>query len=178
MSRPAQARLFIALDLPVDVRHDLAAWARRALGTTLSAPGARGVPPSSMHLTLCFLGTVSLQSVAPLAAVVEREAPPPMTLSLGAPVWLPRRRPRALAVEVHEDSDALAALHRDIVQAIREVAVEPGSRGARGAPPREARPAGFRPHVTVARMRQGVAPRERPLPATPSHAFPPPAIVL
>jgi 2'-5' RNA ligase len=36
----------------------------------------------------------------------------------------------------------------------------------------------FRPHITVARMRDGAAPRERALPPTPSLSFVPSELVL
>ncbi len=88
-------------------------------------------------------------------------------LSLGAPVWLPKRTPRALAVELHDDAQgALGVLRDDLVRSLVAIdALEPEHRR-------------FRPHVTVARLRSREAPRERALPATPALAFVPRALVL
>ena len=44
-------------------------------------------------------------------------------LSLGAPLWLPPRRPRALAVEVRDESGALLALKGDVLNALAAVSV-------------------------------------------------------
>ena len=47
-----RARLFVALDLPDDVRSELEAWQAGAL----SDPALRPVSPAALHVTLCFLG--------------------------------------------------------------------------------------------------------------------------
>jgi 2'-5' RNA ligase len=44
-------RLFVALDLPEQVRDRIAAWQRRA-----AAEGLRAVRRQALHLTLAFLG--------------------------------------------------------------------------------------------------------------------------
>lgn len=90
-------------------------------------------------------------------------------LSIGAPLWLPPRRPRALAVEVRDDPEGgLTALHGALVEAL-----------ARACGYREERRR-YRAHVTLARMREG--PRAsgggRVLPATPALSFTPASIVL
>ena len=46
-------RLFVAVDLPDDVREGLAGWAADR-GRDL--PALRILPARSLHLTLCFLG--------------------------------------------------------------------------------------------------------------------------
>ncbi|MHB8531946.1 MAG: 2'-5' RNA ligase family protein [Solirubrobacteraceae bacterium] len=107
------ARLFFAVEVPGDVRRELAAWARR------SARGARMLDPKSLHLTLLFLGSRPFDQIDRLAAALARVAAGEQAsvceLSLGAPVWLPPRRPRALAVEVHDPSGALAQLQAALV---------------------------------------------------------------
>ncbi len=94
-------------------------------------------------------------------------------LSLGAPLWLPPRRPRALAVEIHDDRDGgLARLHGALRGALAD---------ATGWQPERRR---FKAHITVARMRGRSAIRrsaqaeEAALPATPPLNFTPEAIVL
>ena len=65
-----------------------------------------------------------------------------MDLQLGAPVWLPHRRPWVLAVRLQDSSGALAELQRVLATELE--------RG--GWYEREARP--FLPHVTMGRFRR------------------------
>jgi len=164
----ATARLFVAVDLPAEVRRALTAWARLAArGARSSEPAAsaplRVLDAELLHVTICFLGERPLQEVDSIAqelAACERAS---AHVSLGAPLWLPPRHPRALAVELHDDDGALAETHAQVTRKL-----QPGE-------PRRHR---FRPHVTVARMRHGDAPRERSLPPTPAHTFAPSELVL
>jgi RNA 2',3'-cyclic 3'-phosphodiesterase len=145
MARGATARLFVAVDPPPEVRARLAAWARElALATRASWP-LRVLAPDSLHLTLCFLGSRPVGEIAALAAALEPAAAPLGELRVGAPLLLPPRRPRALAVEIHDDDGGLAALHaRLLAQLTRVSDWQPERRR-------------LRPHVTLARMRGGVA---------------------
>jgi 2'-5' RNA ligase len=91
-------------------------------------------------------------------------------LRLGAPLWLPPRRPRSLAVELHDEGGELAAVQGDLSRAIASVSDwEPERRR-------------FRAHVTLARIGAGVALGSRAgepeLPATPALRFTPEAVVL
>jgi 2'-5' RNA ligase len=145
----------------------------------------------TLHLTLCFLGSQpvgEIQAIGGALGAVCAEAQPVGALALGAPLWLPPRRPRALAVELHDDADgALRALHGDAARALAAVcaldsgpthpthhSTRPTHRGDREG----AAGGRFRPHVTVARMRAGEAPRERTLPATPPLSFHPRSVTL
>jgi 2'-5' RNA ligase len=93
-------------------------------------------------------------------------------LSLGAPLWLPPRNPRALAVEVHDRDGGLAQLHAALGRALAE-AIDWQAERRR-----------FRAHITVARMRGRSAARRPPqmrepaLPATPPLSFTPDSVVL
>ena len=149
MTRGAEARLFVALDLPTELRGRLLGWARTAAASVknggpttptatrapsvmtyrgvVRSPGrhreARPLParsprlldPDSLHVTLCFLGNRPVGEIEALDEVLAAacaEAPPVGELSFGAPLWLPPRHPRALAVELHDTPDrALEALH-------------------------------------------------------------------
>jgi RNA 2',3'-cyclic 3'-phosphodiesterase len=164
----ATARLFAAIDLPAAVRGRLTAWARGAAAQARKTGGQlRLVEPELLHLTLCFLGSRPVEELQALGEAVGACAQPVGKLALGAPVWLPPRRPRTLAVEVHDDPDGtLRALRDDVARALADVCdFEPERRR-------------FRPHVTVARMGVGGAPRERGLAATPSLSFEPQALAL
>jgi RNA 2',3'-cyclic 3'-phosphodiesterase len=186
MTRGAEARLFVAADLPADVRARLAAWAR---GCALSARAASSAPAGrrgtqrqpaggrmrplgddTLHVTLCFLGGQPVGEVEAIREAVTAacaEAPPVGELELGAPLWLPPRRPRALAVELHDDpAHALLALRDAVAGALAAVCDVPPQRGR------------FRPHVTVARVRAGEAPLERGLPATPALSFIPRSVTI
>ncbi len=180
MTRSATARLFVAVDPPEEVRQHLAGWARAAVrsGTghaTGKAP-VRVLDPESLHLTLCFLGSRPVGEVESIGSQLGACAGPAGELSLGAPLWLPARRPRALAVELHDDRGRLASLQATVAAAVREMGgLEPT--GAQGIDTIR-RHRRFRPHITVARMRDGAAPRERALPPTPSLSFVPSELVL
>jgi 2'-5' RNA ligase len=142
-----RGRLFVAACLPDGVRGELARWARVAV---LGRLGVRRLEPESLHLTLCFLGEQPLSSVAELAGVLGGAAEALAAvaeLAVGAPAWLPPRRPRALAVEIGDPEGALRSLQGLLAADIAAtIDWQPGTQR-------------FRPHVTVARMRPGT---ERP----------------
>ena len=138
-----RGRLFVAASLPDGVRAELARWARLAAVGRL---GVRRLEPETLHLTLCFLGDQPLSCVSELAGVLGGavEAVAGIgELALGAPVWLPPRRPRALAVEIGDPEGALRSLQGLLAADIAAtIDWQPGTQR-------------FRPHVTVARMRPG-----------------------
>jgi len=115
-----------------------------------------------------------------IAAAVTGCALPVGELSVSAPLWLPPRRPRALAVEIHDHEGALTALHEAVVGALARAGVwEPGrTAGALRVHTGRARGGRFRPHITMARLRVGCALGERRLTATPALSFTPEALVL
>jgi 2'-5' RNA ligase len=178
MTRGARARLFIAVDPPADVREELLAWARAAVARLGVQHGRGGIgdmrllEPESLHVTLCFLGGRPVDEIEAISSVLERCARRVGELSLGAPLWLPPRHPRTLAVEVHDGGGGLAHLH----EALRGALVD--------ATGWEAERRRFRAHITVARMRGRSAARrasgagQPTLPATPPLSFTPAAIVL
>ena len=133
-----RARLFVALELPPEARSSLAEWRSEALS---AVSGLRMVRPEDLHATLCFLGShpaTAIDAIAEACGVVAGE--PSVDSSFGDPVWLPRRRPRVLAVELSDEGGGLARLQAALSSAL--VA------GGWYAP--ESRP--FLAHVTVARV--------------------------
>jgi RNA 2',3'-cyclic 3'-phosphodiesterase len=136
----AKARLFVALDLPDPVREAIADWQAEALA---ALPELRAVKPEALHVTLCFLGwrdPGESEGIGEAAVAVAAAVP---DLGLGAPAWLPRRRPRVLALEMDDAGGACASLQAAVSAALLHGAwLEP-----------EERP--FFPHVTVGRVRGG-----------------------
>ena len=179
MSRGATARLFVAVDPPAQVREGLVEWAREAVADWSSwAPrrprrplrAPRVLQPEAVHLTLCFLGSRPVGEISALGAAVEALAEGAAELSVGAPLWLPPRRPHALAVEIRDRSGALSELQAGLSATLSHLS---------GWEPERRR---FRPHITLVRMRAGSVPTpagERPLlAATPQLRFTPEAVVL
>lgn len=178
MTNAPSARLFVAVDPPARVREQLSAWARSALRGARS-PGGRAssvrvLDPELLHVTLCFLGERPLAEVAALDEALAECASPVGELQLGAPVWLPPRRPRTLGVEVRDGEtgdpvESLAALHGALLDTLARTC---GFKSERRR---------FRAHVTLARMKdsrgRGYA-LERALPPTPALSFTPEEIVL
>jgi 2'-5' RNA ligase len=146
-----RARLFVALELPADVRAALHAWAREQAA---GVERLRLVESASLHVTLCFLGSRSVIEVGEIAGacrtVADLAAP---DLSLGDARWLPPRHPRVLAVDLADETGRLAAIQSALSEAL--VA------GAFYRP--EARP--FLAHVTVARVQRDARIRPQELPA-------------
>ena len=146
MNGAARTRLFVALELPEQVRAALAAWGAGVAADVHGERALRVLPPESLHVTLCFLGWRDEGHVEAIAALALGAVPvgaPAPRLALGAPAWLPRRRPRVLAVDLADDGGALAGLQAQVSDALEA--------GAGFEP--EKRP--FRPHVTVARVPRG-----------------------
>jgi 2'-5' RNA ligase len=160
VSRSVGARLFVAIDPPAAVCDELAAWTRAALGGLrgLDAGPARAggfdkvrlLAPETMHVTLCFLAERPVGEIETIAdalracpAALEHE------LSLGGPLWLPPRRPRALALAVHDRGDELERLHASVCESLSQ-AIDWRAERRR-----------YRAHVTVARLNPARDKRER-----------------
>ncbi len=149
---PSTLRLFIAVELPANVRQRLADVADELRGMGLER--LRWVRPENIHITLKFLGETPAerqpQIEDALRAAAEGVAPHELTLGeLGK--FGGRQNPRVLWVDVRGDVDALKALQKRV--------------DARIAPlgfPADERP--FAAHLTLARVPQDLAKKvARPL---------------
>jgi RNA 2',3'-cyclic 3'-phosphodiesterase len=163
------ARLFVALDLPDAVGEALVAWRAPLLAESGSPPTLRAVSPAALHVTLCFLGAKPEAAIAPLAGLVAECAAGAggvAGLALGTPLWLPRRRPRVLAVTLEDRHGQLTALQARLVERLT----------AAGWHDPETRP--YLPHVTVVRVGGSASARVRELPAPPALVFDGAAVVL
>ena len=137
-------RLFLALELPPATANELHA----AVAPIREAePGLAWVPAPKLHLTLKFLGDADEAHVASLVAATDRVAarhrPFEMTLA-GVGAFPNFRRPRVVWFGV-ESEPRLELLHHDVEVAVADAGFE-----------MEGRP--FRPHVTLARVREQLLP--------------------
>jgi len=126
-------RLFAAIDLPEDVRDELAL-------VCAGVPGARWLPPEQLHLTLVFIGEAGrdeMEAVVDELAAVESQ---PFSLALrGVGHFPPRGTPRVLWAGL-APQPALHDLQARVAAAVR-----------RGGIALERRR--FSPHVTLARLK-------------------------
>jgi RNA 2',3'-cyclic 3'-phosphodiesterase len=131
-------RLFVALELPADVREALAAE---------DTDGLRAVPLEALHLTLAFLGARPPSDVDAISRVLQAEArtPAPRLATAGA-LLLPRGRPRVVAVALDDLDGTLAPLQARISVGLEQAGVYTP----------EKRP--FRAHVTISRVRANALP--------------------
>ena len=142
---PSVLRLFIAVELPANVRQRLADVADELRGMGLER--LRWVRPENIHITLKFLGETPAerrpQIEDALRAAAEGVATHELTLGeLGK--FGGRQNPRVLWVDLRGEVDALKALHKRV--------------DARIAPlgfPSDERP--FAAHLTLARVPQDLA---------------------
>jgi len=125
-------RLFVAVDLPADVREDIA-------NICHGIPGVRFVDPAQMHLTLQFLGEVDEACFQECREVLSAVPSGTFTLSLkGVGYFPPRGRPRVLWVGVKECPE-LVTLNSRVQRALRPLGIRPERRR-------------FSPHITIARL--------------------------
>jgi RNA 2',3'-cyclic 3'-phosphodiesterase len=190
--RTASARLFVAVDPPEQAATQLAAWARAAARECRSGGGSqqqalRVLDAELLHVTVCFLGERTVDELSALEEQLATCELSPGELSVGAPLWLPPRRPRALAVELHDKDGALARIHAEV--SLRLETTDPAlltqTLERRGP---SAKPRRFHPHITVARMRADGRGRRSHSPSgkgsepllapTPSLSFAPAELVL
>lgn len=158
-------RLFVALELPETVRIALVRW-REQLSRDPDR-SLRPVAPEALHVTLCFLGWHGEEEVEAIAAACTVAASEPApALRLGAGLWLPRRRPRVLAVELDDVGSRLAHVQSTLSRAL--------STGRWYEP--ENRP--YLAHVTVARVKGSTRGGPGELPAPPRLDFQASRIVL
>jgi RNA 2',3'-cyclic 3'-phosphodiesterase len=139
-----RARLFVALDLPQDVRAGLVDWQR----TALADPALRVVRPEALHMTLVFLGYQNEKDVKAIAKTAfDVNARAPAVELVREPVGVPKgKRPRLIALAAN--SDETVALQQQVQERLVEAGFyEPEKRA-------------FWPHLTVARVKPE-APRSR-----------------
>lgn len=142
-------RAFLAIQIPDDVTAALGHLTDQLAQAKLG--GLRPVRPENMHLTLKFFGSVNARHVDSIVDTVTHavKAIRPFTLRLGNVGAYPdNRSPRILWVGLDGDVALLQDAHRRIETALGQIAIKPDSRE-------------FRPHVTIARIRDRASNIER-----------------
>jgi 2'-5' RNA ligase len=141
-------RVFIAVDLTSEIQECLdqvAAKLKQQLG---DAP-VRWVSPENIHLTLKFLGDVSLSNIDVLKEVLQTEAAnhPSMVICVGGVGAFPKvRNPRVIWVGV-EAPPELETLQRGIDIQTARIGYAPDQRP-------------FSPHLTLGRVSRNASPQE------------------
>jgi 2'-5' RNA ligase len=135
-----RARLFVALDLPEEVRDGLAAWQREQV----TAKELRPARPETIHVTLAFLGWHPEKRIGDIATAaldgLESAAPEVRLLPDPVPVGRSRSRPNLFAVEA--DSPGAIELQGEVESRLVKAGFyTPEKRD-------------FWPHLTVARVRK------------------------
>lgn len=130
-------RLFVALEIPTEVRENLAALIEslRAI-----SPQARWVRPENLHVTLKFIGEVREAKLSAIrAALASVRSEQPVTLDFRGLGFFPsEKHPRVFWAGI-EASPNLKTLAAEIDGAAEKLGI-----------PREQRP--FSPHLTLARF--------------------------
>jgi len=139
----ARQRLFVAVPVPAG----LLEFVRRAQGLLPRTPGLRLLGPAQLHVTLAFIGEVGARKADAARTVVETV---PRDMGGGACVTgfllLPsERRARVIALAIADEERVFGRLYEHVAAGLE----------AAGVMEREKRP--FRPHLTVARLRNPTA---------------------
>lgn len=144
----------MAVDPPASACDRLLEWARAVTAAARAAGGSRGslrlLEAQSLHLTLCFLGNRPVDEIEALARALAPCLEGMCELTVGAPLWLPPRRPHALAVEIHDRDGQLRRVHERVSEALCEASTWQPERRR------------FRAHITLARVRGGSLGARRP----------------
>ena len=133
-------RAFIALSLPPMLQK-----AFREVEAAFPMLPVRWVKPEQVHLTLKFLGNVSVEQVVSIRQALEHAACDMAPFTVGAQslgCFPNASRPRILWMGLADPRQALAVLQQRVEAALSALGFAP-----------EARP--FRPHLTLARFQEG-----------------------
>ena len=141
-------RAFIAIELSAEIRRSLDQISNQLRHSLKGAP-VRWVPADNIHLTLKFLGNVSLANLDLLKESIRNEVARhnPFELSVGELDAFPSiHRPRVILVRVQAPAE-LSQLQRNLEEQTRRLGYEP-----------EERP--FAPHLTLGRVSRNASNNE------------------
>ena len=132
-------RLFIALDLPEEIRTRLTEFVERV---RVLAPDARWTKPESLHVTLKFIGEIREERLSAIKHALSTINARPFDLKFESVGYFPpNKSPRVFWAGVYSTND-LPQLASSIDQALEQLAIE-----------REAK--AYHPHLTLARAGSG-----------------------
>lgn len=141
-------RLFVALDIPEDIRARLAEFMTRL---QRGFPDLKWVRPESLHLTLKFIG--ESQKLDEIKAALSQLRPTPFELSFRGWGFFQPRSPRVFWVGI-EAPPELAQLASHVDEVLKPLGVKPNDFP-------------YHPHLTLARVGSGSPkgdPRDRDKP--------------
>ncbi len=144
-----QIRSFIAIELPDEFRLELGQLEARLKSS--QPPWVKWVDPNSIHLTLKFLGNITIDRTEEITRAMEEAARgiPPFHLEardLG--VFPNSRRVQVAWVGISGEVDKLGQLQQGIESNLAHLGFTPESRA-------------FTPHLTLARLHQRASSDER-----------------
>jgi 2'-5' RNA ligase len=145
---PDEIRSFIAIELPEEVKGELARLRCEMGGAEHSF--VKWVAPEGIHLTLKFLGNIPSEAVKDITEAIREasQVASPFRLDiLGLGAFPNLRQPRVLWVGIGGEIDRLSSLQQDVDSLLAPLGFA-----------REERP--FAPHLTLARIRQGASSSE------------------
>ena len=126
-------RLFIAVDLPAEIKNNLEKM-------SFGIPGAKWIDPQQIHLTVRFIGEVDGTTFLDIKTALEQVSLKPFSLALkGVGHFPPRGKPRVLWVGI-EQSQPLQSLKGRTDKILATVGLQPEGRK-------------FSPHITLARLK-------------------------
>ena len=143
--RPGQWRTFVAVPLPSETLGALRALSDKM--PRVARDSVRWIDADGIHLTLRFLGGIEPDRVPQISESLLGAAAQSgrFALRLGGLGAFPSLdRPRVFWVGLDGELDRLKRLHARVEGALSRVGVEPEARD-------------FEPHLTVGRMRNGIA---------------------
>lgn len=126
-------RLFIAIDMPVEIRH-------RLFGMGREIRGARPVPQHQSHLTLKFIGEVPESLLQPIREILATIVFPPFSLSLQGIDFLPARGQARIVWAGIKAEAALKQLAMALEESLEPLGITRDRRE-------------YFPHVTLARLK-------------------------
>jgi 2'-5' RNA ligase len=144
-----QVRSFIAIELPDELKLELSRLQARLKSP--SQPWVKWVDPTSIHLTLKFLGNIEVGRIGEITKAMEEATEEISSFhfevkSLG--VFPNLRRVQVAWVGLSGELDKLTQLQQRFDESLAHLSFA-----------REARP--FTPHLTLARVRDRASPEER-----------------
>ena len=144
-----QIRSFIAIELPDEIKLQLDQLEARL--KTGKQSGVKWVNPHSIHLTLKFLGNISINRTDEITGAIEEAAQgiPPFHLVVKDPGVFPdMKRVQVAWVGISGDIDKLGQLQQRIESNLADLGFASDSRR-------------FTPHLTIARLRNQASLNER-----------------